>query len=106
MKENHYCSKHNSCDGFTDGTGKWNCWVCYKEDRFLNPPGEVFLKCIMGNNMVRVLTYGKRLLIEIWNIKNKKLLLWDRQYDYLSQASRDYDRILLNLEKTPPVLSP
>jgi hypothetical protein len=100
-KKEYYCSKHKSSDGFIDPDGKWICWLCYKEDLFYNPRGEIVMKKEIGRYILRAVSIqGHQLLLEKWKkTPNRYILSEELSYSYLSQLLNDWKRLVHHLER-------
>ena len=103
----NYCEKHKSYDGYIDSNGKWHCWSCYKDDPYLNPKGEVIMTHTIKDIEARAVAESShRISIEVWIHKPRSYQkVFYKSYDYLSVASREWDRLISNLECNPPIFN-
>ena len=96
----HYCRKHHSSYGYLDADGEWNCWRCYKEDKYRYPEGTIRDFYTVNNYEARLMFIGSHnVRIEIWFIKgNVPSLVFSNVYNYLSVAGRDWSKLTRKME--------
>jgi len=88
--------KHKTNNGFIDEEGNWHCWKCTKENEFFYPKGKVVANFQIPekNIVIRIVCIGEHAVgVEAWNTKTMQRLNV-RQYDYLSSALREYERLI------------
>ena len=91
------CKKHRSNDGWYDANGRWHCWECTRENTYLYPRGKVLEVATIGSYEIRVITTRSSYpaTVEVWKLGGKKVKLkYKHSFKYLSQAMREYNRIL------------
>jgi len=93
VEDNYRCKRHFSTYGYKDEEGNWHCWACYKENRYLNPQGEISNNYTSKGFHARIVLHGDHgVQMEMWDIrdKTKPKLINQNPYNYLSQAMRDW----------------
>jgi|WetSurMetagenome_2_1015567.scaffolds.fasta_scaffold20530_2 hypothetical protein len=99
----HYCPIHNTSDGYVDSKGLWNCWSCYKEDMYRNPPGDIIDKYTSKGYVMRLIVSGTHNVhIDIWKLPKlpgeKRIRVFNEVYNFMSQAMRKWDGLVADID--------
>lgn len=93
-KIRRYCERHMSSDGFIDNeSGKWVCWVCFKENPFNYPRGRVITEYKKGNTTLRLVDRSTSIpdgMQEVEKYEGNKRVFHNQHRD-LSVATRQYN---------------
>ena len=99
IKDNYLCIKHDSTSGFKDDDGDFHCWLCYKEDKFINPEGEIVNTYSNLDYMARMLSIGShRTDIEVWRLTDKKRI-YSNTHENMFRASREWIKIIESIDE-------
>jgi len=96
LEKKYKCMKHKTNKGFIDEEGNWHCWKCTKENEYFYPKGKVVANFQIPEKdiVIRIVCIGEHAVgVEAWNTKTM-VRLNVRQYDYLSSALREYERLI------------